>query len=217
MFRNLNDDSIGEEIANALESFLVEELNSIDNINSNSPDHITIDISPMIPAIDVMDLYLGIEYGGADNTDNTDNITDNDNYNTFNFSEYINTSQRNSNNIYNNHRSNNFNFSDYVDRHHIISNIYTEFLNSVFYEGGRQNIWMNNSLDISNLKSQRYDSLGKNLVKDCSICITDFAEDDEINKLNCEHIFHTKCLNGWVEHLNGGNKVPTCPNCREKI
>ena len=42
----------------------------------------------------------------------------------------------------------------------------------------------------------------------CSICITDFIDNENITKLTeCGHLFHTECINDWVKlHL-------LCPNC----
>ena len=28
----------------------------------------------------------------------------------------------------------------------------------------------------------------------CAICTEDFIEDDDISKLKCNHVFHTKCI-----------------------
>ena len=42
----------------------------------------------------------------------------------------------------------------------------------------------------------------------CIICLTNFALNDKINKLNCSHIFHNKCLVSWIKI----NQI--CPICR---
>ena len=46
----------------------------------------------------------------------------------------------------------------------------------------------------------------------CSICLEDFKTGDNIKKLNCTHIFHTECLEPW---LNDNNR--NCPMCRTDI
>jgi len=46
--------------------------------------------------------------------------------------------------------------------------------------------------------------------EDCSICY-ESSKDSEIVKLKCEHIFHKKCIEKWVE------KAGTCPLCRYNI
>ena len=43
----------------------------------------------------------------------------------------------------------------------------------------------------------------------CSVCWEDFVLSEEVRKLNCDHIFHEKCIFPWLE-LHG-----TCPICRK--
>lgn len=47
--------------------------------------------------------------------------------------------------------------------------------------------------------------------KSCSICFDDFSKDDEIGLLNCEHFFHSKCIEEW------GKYKTECPLCRKDI
>ena len=42
----------------------------------------------------------------------------------------------------------------------------------------------------------------------CSICHTEFAVDEEVSQLPCEHCFHESCIKPWLEVQN------TCPICR---
>lgn len=44
----------------------------------------------------------------------------------------------------------------------------------------------------------------------CSICLENFIINDEVNKLSCNHMFHKKCLDGWIHNNN-------CPLCRNII
>ena len=46
----------------------------------------------------------------------------------------------------------------------------------------------------------------------CSICLDDFKNEEIINKLKCNHIFHKDCLGTW---LNDNND--SCPLCRAII
>ena len=46
----------------------------------------------------------------------------------------------------------------------------------------------------------------------CSICLDDFKNEEIINKLKCNHIFHRDCLGTW---LNDNND--SCPLCRAII
>lgn len=58
------------------------------------------------------------------------------------------------------------------------------------------------------------DHLGKILYKpndnieQCLVCLENFIEDEWICKLNCNHIFHEKCIKIWL------NKDHRCPLCR---
>ena len=47
--------------------------------------------------------------------------------------------------------------------------------------------------------------------KECSICISEFEEEDIISIPNCNHIFHTECIKEWARYKTD------CPVCREKI
>ncbi|KAG6570965.1 putative E3 ubiquitin-protein ligase XERICO, partial [Cucurbita argyrosperma subsp. sororia] len=49
----------------------------------------------------------------------------------------------------------------------------------------------------------------KLLEHDCSVCLTQFAPDSEINHLSCGHLFHRVCLEKWLDYWN-----LTCPLCR---
>ena len=42
----------------------------------------------------------------------------------------------------------------------------------------------------------------------CSICLENFIINDEVNKLSRNHMFHKKCLDGWIKNNN-------CPLCRK--
>eukprot|EP01095_Lingulamoeba_sp_RSL-Kostka_P016747 TRINITY_DN82_c0_g1_i1.p1 TRINITY_DN82_c0_g1~~TRINITY_DN82_c0_g1_i1.p1 ORF type:complete len:306 (+),score=71.05 TRINITY_DN82_c0_g1_i1:509-1426(+) len=45
----------------------------------------------------------------------------------------------------------------------------------------------------------------------CSICFDDYEKDDKIRYLPCDHHFHSKCVDQWLE------KNKTCPLCRKPI
>jgi len=44
----------------------------------------------------------------------------------------------------------------------------------------------------------------------CSICLEDFQKNEIIRTTKCNHIFHEKCLNGWIHDERPDLK---CPNC----
>lgn len=45
----------------------------------------------------------------------------------------------------------------------------------------------------------------------CSICHNDYSRGEYLSILNCDHIFHTKCIEEW------GLYKPECPLCRCNI
>mmetsp|Transcript_9622 Transcript_9622/g.23126 ORF Transcript_9622/g.23126 Transcript_9622/m.23126 type:complete len:145 (-) Transcript_9622:60-494(-) len=42
----------------------------------------------------------------------------------------------------------------------------------------------------------------------CSVCICDFASEDMVRRLPCGHVFHTGCVDPWLQQR------ATCPTCR---
>lgn len=48
---------------------------------------------------------------------------------------------------------------------------------------------------------------------DCSICLEDFKEGDNVITLQCKHIFHENCLTNWFIKKNT-NKIE-CPICNK--
>ncbi|KAL2493625.1 putative E3 ubiquitin-protein ligase [Forsythia ovata] len=45
--------------------------------------------------------------------------------------------------------------------------------------------------------------------QECSVCLTEFKPNQEINHLSCGHVFHKLCLEKWLNYWN-----VTCPLCR---
>ncbi|VVA98364.1 unnamed protein product [Arabis nemorensis] len=61
----------------------------------------------------------------------------------------------------------------------------------------------------------RFESLckcKKQADNECSVCLSKFEEDSEINKLKCGHLFHKACLEKWIDYWN-----ITCPLCRTPL
>jgi len=46
---------------------------------------------------------------------------------------------------------------------------------------------------------------------DCPVCQEDFNKDEQLNRLECNHLFHKQCLKEWLERHN------TCPMCRHEL
>ncbi|KAL7591606.1 probable E3 ubiquitin-protein ligase XERICO [Lactuca sativa] len=64
----------------------------------------------------------------------------------------------------------------------------------------------------SRTPSLRYISLRRPTKQECSVCLTEFKPDSEINKLSCGHVFHKSCLEKWLKCWN-----ITCPLCRNHM
>lgn len=63
----------------------------------------------------------------------------------------------------------------------------------------------------SQIPALRFDSLSMHdcLAQECSICLTEFEPNAEVNHLTCGHVFHNLCLEKWLNYWN-----TTCPLCR---
>ena len=49
------------------------------------------------------------------------------------------------------------------------------------------------------------------LASECTICLKAIENDSICRMLNCYHIYHSECIEGWfIEHLN-------CPICRRSF
>ncbi|KAG9133529.1 hypothetical protein Leryth_019438 [Lithospermum erythrorhizon] len=48
---------------------------------------------------------------------------------------------------------------------------------------------------------------------ECSVCLCEIEEGDEVRELSCDHLFHRECLDKWI--IGYGNI--TCPLCRSYV
>lgn len=64
--------------------------------------------------------------------------------------------------------------------------------------------------NFNNLNNLVYNEIINN--QDCSICVEPLNDNIAI-KLKCNHIFHQKCLQEWLQK----SKNKDCPLCRKKI
>ena len=70
-----------------------------------------------------------------------------------------------------------------------------------------------NEHDFIDFHTENYNDLSeenKN-VKDCSICLVDFEDDDSVSLTNCKHLFHSNCITEWSRYKKD------CPICRAKL
>ena len=52
--------------------------------------------------------------------------------------------------------------------------------------------------------------LGENINESCSICLSELNKNDKCTKLNCDHIYHSKCIYEWFQY----KQIFECPLCR---
>lgn len=66
--------------------------------------------------------------------------------------------------------------------------------------------------DLEKVQFNLRNSLGDRALVECSICLVEFADGEEIIKTPlCNHFFHEQCLKVWIEQHNN------CPNCRANL
>lgn len=65
-------------------------------------------------------------------------------------------------------------------------------------------------LKLNRLFSYRYDNAAA--ASDCIVCLSTLKGGEEVRKLDCRHVFHKQCLEGWIQHLNFN-----CPLCRSPL
>lgn len=63
--------------------------------------------------------------------------------------------------------------------------------------------------DINNLETISYKSDMEDNA--CSICFSDYAENEQLRRLPCHHTFHTACVDHWLRMKT------SCPLCRHDI
>ena len=73
-------------------------------------------------------------------------------------------------------------------------------------------------LKLNKEKQKREEKL--DIQESCTICIEDFEsnpQDEELLiKTHCGHLFHQKCLKGWIEaQIKKKVEKPECPSCRK--
>ncbi|XP_010940002.1 E3 ubiquitin-protein ligase RHA2A [Elaeis guineensis] len=46
----------------------------------------------------------------------------------------------------------------------------------------------------------------------CVVCLCQLADGDRVRRLACCHVFHSECLDGWLDQMN-----LSCPLCRSPL
>jgi len=65
--------------------------------------------------------------------------------------------------------------------------------------------------DSVEIQYDRTVSSGGDELDTCAVCLTEFATDEDVGTLACEHRFHVKCIDEW------GKYKTQCPTCRGSI
>ncbi|GAB1599997.1 E3 ubiquitin-protein ligase RNF181-like isoform X2 [Argonauta hians] len=65
------------------------------------------------------------------------------------------------------------------------------------------------SLDTRNITATEAAAAAERM--QCTICLGEFMENNEVKTLPCKHQFHSNCILPWLE------KVNTCPMCRTEF
>ena len=67
-----------------------------------------------------------------------------------------------------------------------------------------------NENQILNMSSVKFKNV-KTKDNTCTICCTEFENDDSVILLNCNHIFHKECINEWIHYK------AECPLCKTSV
>jgi hypothetical protein len=67
----------------------------------------------------------------------------------------------------------------------------------------------NDNVEI-NVSSQLYSTTNKKY-DSCCICTDNYKKNDEVSVLECEHIYHIKCIKEWCKYKS------SCPVCNANI
>ncbi|XP_021299391.1 E3 ubiquitin-protein ligase RHA2A [Herrania umbratica] len=67
-------------------------------------------------------------------------------------------------------------------------------------------------LNLNKVFSYRYCGGAGGGVSDCMVCLCTLRDGEQVRKLDCCHVFHKDCFDGWLDHLNFN-----CPLCRSPL
>ena len=90
------------------------------------------------------------------------------------------------------------------------SNLTVDDSSSIIASGLANIIVLADQLSLNRLFSYR--CVGEGGGSDCVVCLSKLREGEEVRKLECRHVFHKRCLEGWLHCLNF-----TCPLCRSAL
>ena len=147
------------------------------------------------------------ENNHTNNNNNQTNIINNNNNNNTNSNSnnnnHINSNNNNSNN--NNNTSSNNNTNERIP-----NSIFSDLSLPQNYRFKPRNREKTKNIKNKLTKTKFIKSLNKD--KDCCIiCLQEFRNGQNIYKLQCDHIFHIRCLNKEIKYRQ------KCPMCRKKF
>ncbi|KAE8732119.1 E3 ubiquitin-protein ligase RHA2A [Hibiscus syriacus] len=61
-------------------------------------------------------------------------------------------------------------------------------------------------------KAFSYEYCGGGKGSDCIVCLCGLRDGEQVRELDCCHVFHKDCFDGWLDHLNFN-----CPLCRSPL
>jgi len=64
---------------------------------------------------------------------------------------------------------------------------------------------------VSALPIKKYKATKEDAINRCTICLVEFAEEEEVNELPCMHLFHVPCIKKWLLMKDA------CPLCNASI
>ncbi|KDP35007.1 hypothetical protein JCGZ_09295 [Jatropha curcas] len=77
-------------------------------------------------------------------------------------------------------------------------------------------ILFSEQVNLNRVFSYRYCCGGDDLTNKggsvCVVCLCTLRDGDQVRKLDCCHVFHKDCFDGWLDHLNFN-----CPLCRSPL
>ena len=81
------------------------------------------------------------------------------------------------------------------------------------FQGNNENILIENNFNADNIPDIKLEDVTElnDENKICLICLEEYANNDIIKKLPCNHIFHSECLKIWL------SIKPSCPTCRNDL
>ena len=113
----------------------------------------------------------------------------------------------------NNYESNDTQTNEGIDEYY--SNLFFFMVSALFFtytlrccKNSCDNVYLNYKTNKSLLEKI---NISETVESFCPICLDEYNDKETISKLNCNHIFHKKCIKEWFHNNNN------CPNCRKII